>query len=89
MANIEPVKEFIIENFLFGDSAGFTQDASFLKTGMIDSLGIMELIAFLEKTYHIHINDHELVPDNLDCLSKIDAFVDRKSTLPSDKNQPK
>ena len=89
MTNIEPVKEFIIENFLFGDPAEFSEDTSFLKTGLIDSLGIMELIAFLETTYHIHIDDHELIPDNLDSLSKIKAFVERKSIHPSDKNQPK
>ncbi|NQT24765.1 acyl carrier protein [candidate division KSB1 bacterium] len=89
MANIEPMKEFIIDNFLFGDPAGFSEDTSFLKAGLIDSLGIMELIAFLETTYHIHINDHELVPDNLDSLSKIETFVERKSIHLIDKNQPK
>ena len=89
MVNIEPVKEFIIENFLFGDPAGFSKETSFLQTGLIDSLGIMELIAFLEKTYHIHIDDHELIPDNLDSLDKIETFVDRKSILPSDKTLPK
>jgi acyl carrier protein len=89
MANIDAVKAFIIENFLFGDPAGFSEDTSFLKTGLIDSLGIMELIAFLEATYHIHIDDQELVPENLDSLRKIDAFIEKKSFRPSDKNQPK
>jgi acyl carrier protein len=89
MTNIDQVKAFIIENFLFGDPAGFSEDTSFLKTGLIDSLGIMELIAFLESTYRIHIDDHELVPDNLDSLNKIAVFLEKKSIRSSDKNQPK
>jgi acyl carrier protein len=89
MADINPVKEFIIENFLFGDAAEFSEETSFLKTGLVDSLGIMELIAFLETTYHIHIDDHELVPDNLDSLNKISIFLEKKSISPSDTNQPK
>ena len=89
MPNIEPVKAFIIDHFLFGDPVGFSEDTSFLKTGLVDSLGIMELIAFLEVTYHIHIDDHELIPDNLDSLNKISLFLEKKSIASSDTNQPK
>ena len=89
MIQIELVKEFIIENFLFGDAAEFSEDTSFLKTGLIDSLGIMELIAFLEETYQIEIDDPELIPDNLDSLNKISVFIERKIINKSSNNQLK
>ena len=79
MINLEPVREFIIENFLFGDDEGFSDDTSFLQSGLIDSVGIMELIAFLEKNYQIKIEDQELVPGNLDSVNQISAFIQKKS----------
>jgi len=75
----ETVRTFIINQFLFGDDNGFKDDTSFLETGMIDSMGIMELVAFLEKTFQIKIEDHELVPRNLDSLNQIQAFLKFKT----------
>ncbi|MHB1512464.1 MAG: acyl carrier protein [Acidiferrobacter sp.] len=74
------VKEYISENFLMGlkDSA-ITDDASFLDLGIIDSTGVIELIAFLEESYGIRVDDAEMVPDNLDSLDAIDRFVARKT----------
>ena len=74
----QPVRTFIIENFLFGRSEGLTDEQSFLDTGIIDSTGILELVAFLEKTYGIHVNDEELVPENLDSINNISKFLASK-----------
>jgi acyl carrier protein len=71
----ETVRTFIIDQFLFGEDDGFKDETSFLETGMIDSMGIMELVAFLEKTFQIKIEDQELVPRNLDSLNQIQAFL--------------
>jgi len=75
----ETVRTFIIDQFLFGEDDGFKDDTSFLETGLIDSMGIMELVAFLEKTFQIKIEDHELVPRNLDSLNQIQAFLKFKT----------
>jgi acyl carrier protein len=75
----ETVRKFIIDQFLFGEDDGFSDDASFMDTGLIDSMGIMELVAFLEKTFQIKIEDHELVPRNLDSLTQIRAFLESKT----------
>ena len=75
------VRDFIIENFLFGvpdDRLG--PDDSLLERGILDSTGVMELVAFLEKTYQILVEDEELDPDNLDSISRISAYVGRKQT---------
>ena len=73
------IRTFIVDNFLFGqDSPRLTDDASFLETGIIDSTGFLELVTFLEQTYGITIADRELVPENMDSLARVSAFVARK-----------
>ena len=78
MSHIELVREFVIENFLFGDDGHLQEESSFLETGVIDSTGVLELVSFLEETYDIAIDDEELVPENLDSLSNIEQFLKRK-----------
>lgn len=75
---VNPVRDFIIENFLFGDSENFAEDTSFLDSGIIDSTGILELVAFLEETYGIAVEDDELVPENFNSLGEIATFLGRK-----------
>jgi len=72
-----------IDNFLHGDSAElvFSDDDSLLDTGIIDSTGVLELIAFLELSYCIVIDDDELVPENLDSVSRVASFIERKRQL--------
>jgi acyl carrier protein len=79
MAEIErDVTTFIVDNFLFGNRADApAPDVSFLETGLIDSTGILELVAFLESKYEITIADEELTPDNLDSVAAIVKFVER------------
>jgi len=72
------IKEFIIENFLFGDGENLQDDASFLDNGIIDSTGILELITFLEEKFGISVKDDELIPDNLDSLTKVAGYLERK-----------
>lgn len=73
------IKEFIISNFLFGqEGSGIAADQSFLESGIIDSTGLLELVAFIEQKYGISVGDRELVPENLDSLNNISQFVARK-----------
>lgn len=69
------VRAYIVDNFLFGDDRGLKDGASFLDNGIIDSTGILELVAFLEEEFMIKVNDEELLPENLDSLDKVSAFV--------------
>lgn len=75
------LRTFIIDNFLFGDASGrfsFTDDDSFQERGIVDSTGILELVCHLQEQYGIQIEDAELVPDNLDSVSKIARFIEHK-----------
>jgi acyl carrier protein len=73
------IKAFIIANFLFGqEREGFTDDQSFLESGIIDSTGLLELVSFLEQNFGISIGDRELIPENLDSLRNASQLVARK-----------
>lgn len=73
------VRAYIVDRFLFGQGGDRLRDSdSFLERGLIDSTGILEVVMFLEQRYGIKVTDDELVPDNLDSISRIAAFVARK-----------
>ncbi len=73
------VRDYVVENFLFGDTdVEFSDSDSFMEQGILDSTGILELILFLEETFGIKIEDDELVPENLDSLENIARFVKEK-----------
>ncbi|MBN2331959.1 MAG: acyl carrier protein [Deltaproteobacteria bacterium] len=72
------IREFIVENFLFGSGDDLTDDSSFLDGGIIDSTGVLELVEFLEEEFAISIDDEELVPENLDSLNNVTAFLEKK-----------
>ncbi len=74
----EKIKTFIVENFLFGSEDGLKDETSFLEEGIIDSTGILELVTFLEEEFSITIEDEELVPENLDSINNVTAFLERK-----------
>ncbi len=72
------VRNFIVENFLFGDSDELTDGDSLLANGVLDSTGVVELIGFLEERFDIVVDDHEMVPENLDSIARIAGFVQEK-----------
>jgi acyl carrier protein len=72
------IKTFIIENYLFGDDEGLEESTSFLDEGIVDSTGILELIEFISEEFSITVDDEELVPENLDSINNVTAFIGRK-----------
>ena len=77
----ETMRQFIIENFLFGEDEGLQKDTSFLENGIIDSTGILELVTFLEETYDITVEDEELVPENLDSIGNVVQYLRKKQVV--------
>ncbi len=75
---IEKTRCFVVDNFLFGDDDGFSDDTSLMEAGIIDSTGILELIGFLEDAYAIEIEDSEIIPQNMDNLLAIAGFLSRR-----------
>lgn len=73
------VRAYIVENFIMGGNADHLKNSdSFMETHVVDSTGFLELVTFLEETYGFAVLDEEMVPENLDSLDNIDAYVRRK-----------
>ena len=77
------IRAFVIENYLFGDDDGLEESTSFLDTGIVDSTGILELINFISEEFRIFVEDEELVPENLDSINNVTAFIGRKAGMQS------
>lgn len=70
------IKKFIAENMLFS-SEGFTHpdDASLLEAGIIDSIGVMELVTFVGTAFQVNVPPEDIVPDHFDSVQKLTAYV--------------
>jgi acyl carrier protein len=78
METTQTIRRFIVDNFLFGDDNGIDENSSFLENGVIDSTGVLELVEFLENTFQIHVEDEELIPENLDSIAAVVSYLERK-----------
>ena len=74
----ERIRKFIIETFLFEEDDNLKGNTSLLENGIIDSTGVLELVMFIEETYGISVDDDEIVPENLDSISNITDYIQRK-----------
>lgn len=72
------IREFILSNFYVPDVDQLSDGASLLETGVVDSTGVLEVLAFLEKRFGLRIDDSEVTPENLDSIGRITSFVGRK-----------
>lgn len=73
------IRAFIIDNFLFGDtSQEIADDTSLIDNNLVDSTGVLELVFFLETTFDIKVADTEVVPDNLDSIGAMAAYIETK-----------
>lgn len=79
MSTRNEVKSFILKNYLFTEDESQLADGdSLMQKGVVDSTGILELIMHLEDMYGVKVLDEEMVPQNLDSVTAISAFVERK-----------
>jgi acyl carrier protein len=72
------MRKFVMENFYVADPSELADDTSLILGGLVDSTGMLEVIAFLESEFGIHVEDQEMTPANLETIERIVAFVDRK-----------
>ena len=73
------IRDFIVDNFLFGNTEySLGDEESFLQKGFIDSTGILEVVSFIEEKFGIKIEDDDLIPENLDSIRRLSDFIARK-----------
>jgi acyl carrier protein len=75
----ELIKNFIAQNLLYSaDGFSYSDDASFLQEGIVDSLGVMQLVEFVGKEFKVTVDQQEVTPDNFDSIAKLSHFVRQK-----------
>ncbi len=76
---LSSLRSYVTENYLYMRS-GFElrDDDSLFETGIIDSMGVMELILVLEREFGLTVRDDEITEENLGSLAAIASFVVRK-----------
>lgn len=78
MTTQERLRQFITEIFYLSDSDELTDEVSLISSGIVDSTGMLNVILFIEGEFGFHVEDREVIPENLESISKITAFVERK-----------
>jgi acyl carrier protein len=71
------IRTFLVNNYLFGRTEALRDDESLLDN-VIDSSGVLELVVFLQESFAIVVEDEDVVPDNLESVKTVVAFVERK-----------
>ena len=74
----EQIREFVWKQFPLARKRGLEPNEKWLETGLIDSLGILDVVHFLEEEFSIQMLDEELVPENFGSLEGVAHFVRRK-----------
>jgi acyl carrier protein len=79
MQNELKVREFVLKNYLFTtEQTALKSEDSFMKSGIMDSTGILEMIMFLHDEFGVDVMDDEMVPENLDSVNNVVAFLNKK-----------
>jgi acyl carrier protein len=79
----QKLRKIVTETFLVGGEGDLLGDDSFIEKGIIDSTGILQLVEFVEQEFGLQVADEDLIPENLDSISRLVAFVERKKLLSS------
>jgi acyl carrier protein len=73
------IREFILEKFPLARKQQIKDSDALLESGILDSLGVLDVVNFVEREFSVGIADDELVPENFQTIDRIAAFIERKS----------
>jgi acyl carrier protein len=73
----QQIREYLVKNYLFGRSDSLKDDTVLLGN-IIDSTGALELMGFLQSNFSITMADEDMVPENIDSIKNVVAYVERK-----------
>jgi acyl carrier protein len=74
----QKIQSFLLEKFPLAKKVGLEKDTALLEKGILDSLGILDVVSFLETEFSLTISDDELVPENFQSLGALSSFVQKK-----------
>jgi acyl carrier protein len=75
------VRNFIVQSFPLARRRNITDDDNLLETGVIDSLGVLEIVTFLREEFSLEVEDDELTPENFQSITAIAGFVGQRTRL--------
>jgi acyl carrier protein len=79
MELVTEIRKYISAKLLYLDEGfEYDNDTSFIDEGLIDSTGVMELVMYVQSTYNLTVEPHEVTPDNFDSVNKLVGFIQRK-----------
>jgi acyl carrier protein len=82
MGQIERIREFLAENFYAGtDVSQLGENDSLLEMGIVDSTGVLDLVAFVEESFGISVADREITPENFDSIRRLADFIKGKQQM--------
>lgn len=74
------LRKFILDKFPLARKQQIKDSDPLLESGVLDSLGVLDLVSFVEQEFSVHVADEELVPENFQTIDRIAAFVESKSS---------
>jgi acyl carrier protein len=78
----EHIRKYVTENLLYVDEDfKYDNDTSFINEGLIDSMGVMELVTYVQSEFDITVEQQEVTPDNFDSVNNLVAFIHRKQAV--------
>ncbi|WP_161569180.1 acyl carrier protein [Candidatus Oscillochloris fontis] len=75
----ERIREFVVENCLFGDtSVDLTDDTALLDSGIIDSTGVIEMVFFISETFGLEVPAEDMLPENFNSIARLSAYIEQR-----------
>jgi len=79
MQSIEQrVRKFLRETYPLANESELTSEQSLLDSGVLDSIGVLNLMTWLEREFDIYVEDHEVIPENIDGIGLLVRYVESK-----------
>jgi acyl carrier protein len=75
------IRKFVIQTFPLARRRGVTEHDNLLETGVIDSLGVLEIVTFLQQEFSVAAEDDDLTPENFQSIAAISQFVEQRLLL--------
>ena len=82
MSNAEIIKSFIIKDILTdATKTNIGYEDSLIEAGVIDSLGIMKMLAFLSDKFQLTVEDEDVIPENFETINAISTYIEKKKIV--------
>ena len=82
MSTIDELKNFLFSEIVVDQNIeSLSPDDDLIMRGIIDSLGIMKLVTYLEETFSIIVSDDDIVPENFQTIEKLEKLIERKKQV--------